>query len=219
MDSYTIILFLLIFLGGLIGFYKSKSITPPVLKLFPYFLMMQFSYQLIASLYSFVFTNFKSNYPIFNIFYLINFVFFSFLFSQIISAKWKRIFIAITAIIWVVFYFINLFHIQGISLLMTYSRTMLGILVVTYSLLYFHEILTDDKNQKNPLRDATFWVVTALFFFYLCSTLTISLWNYLVINKAYFGNVLMKIYAFILYSMYIAGFLLHKNYLRLEKPL
>ncbi|WP_257957454.1 hypothetical protein [Parapedobacter tibetensis] len=102
---------------------------------------------------------------------------------------------------------------------MTYSRTMLGILVVTYSLLYFHEILTDDKNQKNPLRDATFWVVTALFFFYLCSTLTISLWNYLVINKAYFGNVLMKIYAFILYSMYIAGFLLHKNYLRLEKPL
>ena len=211
MSATTIVILFLILLGGIIGVLKRESLSPSILRVFPYFLFFQFGYQLWATLYSFVLTEHKTNYPIFNVANLFIFLFFSIFFYKIINSKQKKRFVLTLAIVWVVFYFINLFFMQGINQLMTYSRTMMGAFVVIYALLYFHEMLTDDRNNKNPIRDASFWFVTALFFFYLCSTLTLSLWDYLVINKVYIGSTLLNTFAFLLYAMYIAGFVLHKN--------
>ncbi len=211
MSAATIVVLFLILLGGIIGILKRKSLSPPVLRLFPYFLFFQFGYQLWAALYSFVVTVHKSNYSIFNTAHLIVFIFFSIFFFSIIRSRRKKQVVIALALFWLFFYFFNLFFTQGIHVVMTHSRTLMGVFVVIYSLLYFHELLTDEKNDKNPIWDASFWFVTALFFFYLCSTLTLSLWNYLVINKVYIGSTLLNIFAFLLYSMYIAGFLLHRN--------
>lgn len=211
MGLTTIGILCLILLGGIIGFIKRKSLSPPILRVFPYFLFFQFGYQFWATLYSFVLTEHKTNYPVFNIANLVIFVFFSIFFHSIITSVTKRRLVVVLAVLWIVCYFINLFFIQGFGLLMTYSRTMMGAFVVIYALLYFHEMLTDDKNDKNPIRDASFWFATALFFFYLCSTLTISLWDYLVINKVYIGSTLLNTFASLLYIMYIAGFMLHST--------
>ncbi len=211
MNIATIILMSLILLGAIIGFYKRDKLDPPILKFFPYFLLFQFAYQTIASTYSSVFTQHASNYFIFNLSIPINLAYFSLMFHGIIRNPFKRKLVVIGTIINFSFYLINLIFIQGLFVLMTYSRTTMAITLVLYSLLYFHERVTsEEENETNPTRNAAFWIVTAIFFFYLCSTLTIILWNQLIISNIYIGPTMMLIFAFLLYAMYIAGIVLHK---------
>ncbi len=212
MNAATIILLGLILLGAVIGFCSRKNMELPVLKLFPYFLLFQFFYQFIASLYSFVFTAHASNHFIFNLTLPINILYFGMLYHGIIRNPAKRKVIFVGTALNLLFFVINLLFIQDISFLMTYSRTAMSISLVVYSLLYFHEIVTDDNIENiNPVRNVSFWIITSIFFFYLCSTLTIIFWNYFVVNNEYVGSVMMRVFAFLLYSMYIAGMLLHRS--------
>ena len=212
MNAATIVLLGLILLGAVIGFYSRKNLKLPVLKLFPYFLLFQFFYQLIASLYSFVFTAHASNHFVFNITLPINVLYFGMLYYGIVRNPVKRKVIVIGTALNLLFFVVNLLFIQDISFLMTYSRTAMSLSLILYSLLYFHEIVTDDHVENiNPVRNAAFWIVTSIFFFYLSSTLTIIFWNYFVINDEYVGSVMMRVFAFLLYSMYIAGMLLHRS--------
>lgn len=211
MNSVTVILLGLILLGAGIGFYNRNNLRLPVLKLFPYFLLFQFLYQLIASLYSFVLTEHASNHFIFNISLPINMLCFGVLFHGIVRHPVKRKVIIVGTALNLLFFLIDLLFVQDISFLMTYPRTTMSISLVIYSLLFFHEIVTSDSGYDiNPVRNASFWIVTGIFFFYLSSTLTIIFWNYFVVNNEYFGTVILRVFAFILYSMYIAGILLHK---------
>ncbi|MBK1440395.1 hypothetical protein JHJ32_10395 [Parapedobacter sp. ISTM3] len=183
-----------------------------VLKFFSFFLLFQFLYQLAAALYSFVFTQHEPNYFIFNLTMPVNIAYFSALFYDIVKHPAKRKFIVSTTVINLLFYVINLAFIQGLFALMTYSRTALAVSLVIYSLLYFHEMLTSSaaENEVNPTRSATFWIVTAIFFFYLCSTLTIIIWDYLVASNPIIGPLMTRIFGFLLYAMYVVGMMLHK---------
>lgn len=212
MNAATIVLLGLILLGAVIGFYNRKNLELTVLKLFPYFLLFQFLYQLIASLYSFVFTAHASNHFIFNITLPINVLYFGMLYHSVIRNPAKRKVIFVGTALNLLFFVVNLLFIQDVSFLMTYSRTAMSVSLIVYSLLYFHEIVADDRVENiNPVRNASFWIITSIFFFYLSSTLTIIFWNYFVINNEYVGSVMMRVFAFLLYSMYIAGMLLHRS--------
>src|SRR5690606_40778911 len=90
MNNITIALLGLVLLGAVIGFYKRPSPGIPVLKLFPYFLLFQFFYQLFASLYSFVFTDHASNHFIFNLTLPINILYFGALFHGVVRHPMKR---------------------------------------------------------------------------------------------------------------------------------
>jgi len=211
MNTVTIILLSLILLGAIISFYRRRIFGTPILRFFPFFLLFQFTYQLAAYLYSFVFTEHASNYFIFNITLPLNMAYFSLMFYEIIKHPLKRRLIAVGAVANLLFYAVNIVFLQGFFALMTYSRTMMAVTVVVYSLFYFHEMLTSEVgNEKNPTRDATFWIVTAIFFFYLCSTLTIIAWDYLRINNEIIGPSMVRVFGFLLYSMYIVGIVLHK---------
>ncbi len=211
MNIVTLILLGLILLGAIIGFYNRVNLGLPVLRLFPYFLLFQFLYQLIASLYSFVLTEHASNHFIFNVALPINILYFGALFHGVLKHAIKRKVVIVGTALNLLFFVVDLLFIQDISFLMTYPRTTMSVSLVIYSLLYFHEIITsDDGYDTNPARNASFWIVTGIFFFYLSSTLTIIFWNYFVVNNVYFGAVMLRVFAFILYSMYIAGILLHK---------
>ncbi|WP_262246696.1 hypothetical protein [Parapedobacter soli] len=215
MNSVTIILLGIILLGVVIGLYRWHKLDLPVLKLFPYFLLFQFIYQLFASLYSFVFTDHASNHFIFNGVLPVNILFFGVLFHGVIRNPTTRKIIIAGTVLNLVFFFIDLFFIQDFSFLMTYPRTTMSVSLVVFALLYFHELIKSDRGYDiNPVRNAAFWIVTGIFFFYLSSTLTIIFWNYFVVNNVYFGSVMMRVFAFILYSMYIAGILLHRPYSR-----
>ncbi|MGK6352773.1 hypothetical protein [Parapedobacter sp. DT-150] len=211
MNFITFFLLGLMLISALTGLYQRKNLGSWVLKFFPYFLLFQFFYQLAASLYSFVLTDHASNHFIFNWSLPINILCFGLLFYGIIKDTGKRKLILFGSLLNILFFFVNWGFIQGMSFLMTYSRTAMAVSLILYGLLYFHEIITsDDEYEINPARNATFWIVTGIFFFYLSSTLTIIFWSYFVVNDEYFGSVMLRIFAFVLYAMYIAGFLLHK---------
>lgn len=211
MNIVTIVLLGLVLLGAVIGFYNRHNLGIPALKLFPYFLLFQFLYQLVASLYSFVFTEHASNHFIFNCALPVNMAYFGILFHGVVRHPIKRTVVILVTALNLLFFIINLLFIQNISFLMTYPRTTMSVSVVVFALLYFHDIIRSDPEENtNPARDAAFWIVTGVFFFYLSSTLTIIFWNYFVVNDVYFGSVMLRVFAFILYSMYIAGILLHK---------
>src|SRR5690606_7042218 len=109
------------------------------------------------------------------------------------------------------FFVIDLLFIQDITFLMTYPRTTMSVSLVVFALLYFHDLVKSDRRYDiNPVRNATFWIVTGIFFFYLSSTLTVIFWTGFVVNDVYCGSVMLRVFAFILYSMYIAGIVLHK---------
>ncbi|MFB2120034.1 hypothetical protein [Parapedobacter sp. 2B3] len=211
MNSVTIVLLGLVLLGAIIGFYHRRNLGLPVLKLFPYFLLFQFLYQLFASLYSFVFTDHASNHFIFNCVLPINILYFGALFHGLIKHPIKQKVVVVGTVLNLLFFFVDLLFIQDISFLMTYPRTTMSVSLVVFALLYFHEIIKSDRRyDTNPARNVAFWIVTGIFFFYLSSTLTIIFWTYFVVNDVYFGSVMLRVFAFILYSMYIAGILLHK---------
>lgn len=212
MDQVTLAVFILILAAAAVGFYRSKALQPAVLRFFPYFLLIQFGYQFVSTAYSFILTSHESNHIIFNIFMIFNVVYFSLLFHSIVKSASKRRIIIVTTVANVLFYLANFLFLQGGGHLMTYSRTLMGVLIVVYCLMYFHQLVASEEvSLGNPTRDATFWIVTALFFFYLCSTLTISLWNYLSLgNDQHIGPTMMRIFAFLLYGMYLAGFLMHR---------
>lgn len=211
MNNVTVILLGLVLLGAIIGFYNRHNLGLPVLKLFPYFLLFQFLYQLTASLYSFVFTDHASNHFIFNCALPVNILYFGMLFHGVVRHPIKRKVVVVATVLNLLFFFIDLLFIQDISFLMTYPRTTMSVSLVVFALLYFHDIVKSDRGyDTNPARNAAFWIVTGIFFFYLSSTLTIIFWTYFVVNDVYFGSVMLRVFAFILYSMYIAGILLHK---------
>lgn len=211
MNSMTIALLGLVLSGAVIGFYKRALLPIPVLKLFPYFLLFQFLYQLFASLYSFVFTDHASNHFIFNLVLPVNILYFGALFHGVIRHPMKRKVVVVGTVLNLLFFFVDVLFIQDISFLMTYPRTTMAVSLVVFALLYFHDVVKSDRQyDTNPARNATFWMVTGIFFFYLSSTLTIIFWSYFVVNNVYFGSVMLRVFAFILYSMYIAGMLLHK---------
>ncbi|SFC08654.1 hypothetical protein SAMN05421747_10473 [Parapedobacter composti] len=211
MNAATVVLLGLMLIGSGIGFYRRKQLENPALRMFPYFLLFQFGYQLVASVYSFILTEHASNHFIFNLSLPINILYFGFLFHSLVQHRAKGNIVAIVTVLNLLFYFVNLFFIQGFTFFMTYSRTAMAVSLVLFSLLYFHGVITsDDGHKTNPVRNASFWIVTAVFFFYLSSTLTTIFWNYFVLNNTYFGSVMMRIFAFVLYTMYIVGILLHK---------
>lgn len=212
MDQGTLAVFVLILAASGVGFYRAKSLRPRAFQFFPYFLLFQFAYQFVSTAYSFILTSHESNHFIFNAFMIVNIMYFSWLFYSIIKSPSKRMVILVTTAVNILFYLANFLYLQGGEHLMTYSRTLMGILIVVYCLMYFHQLVaSDETSMGNPTRNATFWIVTALFFFYLCSTLTISLWNYLLLgNEQHIGPTMMRIFAFMLYGMYFAGFLLHR---------
>lgn len=211
MSSVTITLLGLVLLAALVGLYHRHRLGIPVLKLFPYFLLFQFFYQLLASLYSFVFTNLASNHFIFNMALPVNILYFGLLFYGVVRHPGKRRVVVIGTALNLLFFVVDLLFLQPFTSLMTYPRTTMSVSLVVFALLYFHDIVRSEQAyDTNPARNAAFWMVTGIFFFYLSSTLTIIFWNYFAVNNMFFGLLVLRVFAFILYSMYIVGFLLHR---------
>ncbi len=213
MNTVTILLLALVLVGAVVGFARRKIFATRSLRYFSAFLLFQFAYQFGAYLYSFVLTEHAPNYFIFNLALPINLAYFSWVFHEAVDNATKRRWIVIAALANLVFFAVNLAFIQGLSALMTYSRTIMAVTMVVYALLYFHEMLTSSAavNEMNPTRNAAFWIVTAVFFFYLCSTLTIIAWDLLMFKSDIIGPVMVRVFSFQLYAMYIIGMLLHKT--------
>ena len=201
-------------LSAITGFIKRSTIKNRGLKFFPIFLLIQFLNTLASSIYRRAF-HLGSNHWMYNLFMLFDMACFAYFFYYILEKpKFKKtvIYLLIT---FYAFYIVDRFFLQNNGEYLSYARSLMGFNLIVFSLLYFFNLFDFTKPEENLTRKADFWIVVGIFFFYLTSTVILSVTNYMVslgpeLSKYYSPNT-MKYLTMFLYSFYIVGFLCHKQ--------
>ena len=201
-------------LSAITGFIKRSTIKNNGLKFFPIFLLIQFLNTLASSIYRRAF-HLGSNHWMYNLFMLFDMACFAYFFYYILEKpKFKKtvIYLLIT---FYAFYIVDRFFLQNNGEYLTYARSLMGFNLIVFSLLYFFNLFDFTKPEENLTRKADFWIVIGIFFFYLTSTIILSVTNYMSSFKfteiiKFYNPGTMKYLAMSLYSFYILGFLCHK---------
>lgn len=206
--------FLVQLLSALIGIFKRKTIENKGLKFFPIFLLIQFFNVLASSLYVRVF-HLGRNLWMYNLYMLFDMACFAYLFYHILEKQKFKKTIIYLLISFYAFYIVDKFFLQNNGEYLTYARSLMGFNLVVFSLLYFFNLFDFTKPEENLTSKADFWIVISIFFFYLTSTIVMSLTNYVSSFKfnemiKFYNPDTMKYFALALYSFYIVGFLCHK---------
>ena len=202
-------------LSAITGFIKRSTIKNKGLKFFPIFLLIQFFNVLASSIYLRVF-HLGSNQWMYNLFMLFDMACFAYFFYYILEkASFKKIVIYLS-IAFYIFYIVDRFLLQNNGEYLSYGRSFLGFNLIVFSLLYFFNLFDFTKGEENLIRKADFWIVIGIFFFYLTSTIILSVTNYISSFKfteiiKFYNPDTMKYLAMSLYSFYILGFLCHKQ--------
>ena len=176
------------------------------LRIFPPFLFITVGVELLGYYLTSIG---KYNVYIYNFFTVIEFCFYFFVLSQVVSrVKMKRI-IKGTIVLYASAAFINIFFLQGTKMFHTVTYSIGCLLVVIFCIYYFWELFRLPKSvklQKNP----AFWICTGLLFFYCCGFPLYGFINYLVsISTLLRDNffTIVTILNIFLYSLFTIGFL------------
>ena len=208
-------------MGAMISLRTFRLAWPRPYRMFSLFLAGTFIMELLAIswklwLHQSVFWNYsKSNVWIYNIYYIPEYLFYFLFYYNVLGKK---------AINFKVFLFIcsfyllgsisNIFFIQGIFQLDTYTIMAGNVGVLLFSLLYFkHEL--QRATTSNVLKDSLFWISTGAFIFH-----TVSLPYFIFINYLSRANLNLAIVLFnilfvlniIMHSMYLIAFLCSKPF-------
>lgn len=196
---------LFVSIGVSIFFYK--RLQPKWLRLFTWFLIFTLLIQLTGIAYSF-YTK-KSNHFIFNFYILIQFLFYFFLFYKTFEKQNLKIIIQLMAVLFVTYYFYNLFFGTGFFIFSTAGNTLGSILIIICCLLYFVSLFKSEL-ILNYFRIPMFWIATGLLFYFVGNFIYLSLMGYIVKhNLDTAGNfyVLLVTLNFLLYGLFTSGFL------------
>lgn len=202
-------------LSAITGFIKRSTIKNKGLKFFPIFLLIQFLNVLASSIYVRVF-HLGSNQWMYNLFMLFDMACFGYLFYHILAKSEFKKTVIYLLIAFYAFYIVDRFFLQNNGEYLSYARSLMGFNLIVFSLLYFFNLFDFTKPEENLTRKADFWIVIGIFFFYLTSTIILSVTNYMSSFKfteivKFYNPGTMKYLAMSLYSFYILGFLCHKT--------
>jgi len=119
------------------------------------------------------------NYWIYNIFNLIEFIFYAYLFASNFQLKLLRLLAYISMPILVIFSSINYLYIQGIENFHTYTLLLGSFFMVFFCCCFFYEWVLPEQITQNLLRQPFFWICVGLLLFYLGSVIINALFEYL----------------------------------------
>jgi hypothetical protein len=184
--------------------YKQK-VSEFYLKLFPPFLFTSLLVEIFAL---YLVSLGKENYYIYSVFTAIEFVFYMYVLSCLISNNKMRRFIRYILIFNAVIALVNLLFIQkGRFNSITYSLSCL--LIVFFSIYYFLELFRYPKAVK-LINQPAFWICSGLLFYYCCSFPLLGLTNFLgefpavLLNNVY---IFLNVMNILLYTLFIIAFL------------
>jgi hypothetical protein len=181
-----------------------KKLHPKWMRLFLFFLLLTFIDSLGGYMYGYYLK--KSNHFIENIYLLISFSFYFFLFYKTLDTKKYKIIITAFFTIFLLCAFLDLFFINGFYYFNTYSSSVGSILIILSCLIYFSHLFTSDR-LLNYFRTPMFWISTGLLFFFTGSLVQNSLIRYFIANNIDPGG---RIYYFIMVTLNI---LLHTAFI------
>ncbi|HUS01451.1 MAG TPA: hypothetical protein VMY77_06980 [Chitinophagaceae bacterium] len=181
-----------------------KKLQPRWLQLFLYFFLLTFLESVGGYTYAYFMK--QSNHFIENIYLVISFSFYFFLFYKTLETKKYKIIVMAFLTVFLLCAFLDLFFINGFYFFNTYSSSVGSILIILSCLIYFSHLFTSDR-LLNYFRTPMFWISTGLLFFFTGSLVQNSLIRYFISNKIDPGG---RIYYFIMVTLNI---LLHTAFI------
>ena len=180
---------------------------PPVyLRYFPYFLFTTLSVELLGS---YLLSNRQNNLFLYNFFTTLEFCFYLWVISRIITNDRVIKLIWLIIPIYLLISVINILFIQGMRSFHTVTYAMGCLLIVIFSVYYFFELFRRPQSvdlKTNP----AFWICTGLLFFYCCGFplygLTNLLYNISTLIIRNFHGIIIILNIF-LYTLFTIGFL------------
>lgn len=142
---------------------------------FPFFLLITLLVELYGGYLSY---KGKSNTLLYNLFTTLEFSFYFYTFSKILSGIKSLKILRYVSIFYPIVTLINIFFIQGQKSFHSVTYSLGCLLVVSFCILYFYELFKLPRMEKLSKTPA-FWICTALLFFYCCTFPLFSISNFL----------------------------------------
>ena len=183
-----------------------RNTVPRYLKLLPIYLALTLIVEIIATWLEE--TN-QSNLVIYSIYYVINFSFYLFIIRSVLESRFIKKVIFIFIVLFELVAIFNIIFVQNIYTWNSFNYSIGSLLVVTFSIYYFFELFKRPKAIKLS-KEPSFWICTALLFYYTCSFPLLGLNNFLTSLPDSLIRSLMDILILLnvlLYSLFTIGFL------------
>ena len=214
MISYTVFyLYLTIlfisFLFSLLIYFRNN--VPLYLRLFPPFLLLTLVVEITGHILT---LNNIINTSFYNFFFVVEFVFYYFVVYQFVqNAKFKKV-IFYSMYTYSVIALINIFFIQGIKHLHTYTINLGALLLISFCVYYLYELIKRPV-IKMPLREPAFWITCGLITFYSVTQPLIAAYNFAFEYNLININILAVIQItpnYILYPSFAIAFYCYFKY-------
>ena len=204
----TIADLILVIISTLISILFYKKLEPVWLRFFTWFMLFTILVQIVGYIYSLDFK--KSNHFIFNIYLLIQFLFYFGIFYKTFQTKKLKLLAILASIGFIVYSFSNFLYEPGFYTFDTSSNTLGSVLTIIFCLLYFVSLFKSEE-FINYFKIPMFWISTGLLFFFVGNFMYLSFIDYIIkYNLDKSGSVywfIMITLNLLLYSLFSIGFL------------
>lgn len=157
-----------------------KSLKPSWLRLFTWFLLFSFLISIAGYFYSFYLK--KGNHFIFNIYLLVQFIFYFGIFYKTFQAKKLKAFTLVASISFLIYLLISFIFLNGFHRFNSLGFTIGSVLTILFCLLYFGTLFKAD-GLINYFKIPMFWIATGILFFFVGNFLYLSFLNYILENN------------------------------------
>ncbi len=164
----------------------------------------------------------KGKYPMYNIFTMLEFLFYGFLFYKNLNKPTFKKIVLLFIPSFAFLAILNMMFIQGINITFnTYTFLLGSFFIVVFCCLYFYESVLPDQIDQQLSKQPFFWVCSGLLIYYLGSVIINALFEYLINNDLRLeGQRIYKIINHslnvILYSSFCIAFYLCPNHKKIS---
>ncbi|MES2331265.1 MAG: hypothetical protein V4539_16800 [Bacteroidota bacterium] len=208
---------IVLFVAILTGFAVLRKKDPQHIVLFPYFL-------LLVLLVEYTSATIQKRHPgqstvlLFNLFAAAEFAFFIYFFSRAMPNEKTKNIIRKTGYILPAACLINAFFIQGLYVFNTFTFMAGCLSMVILSVIYYYQLF-NQATDTNRLREPSFWIITGIIFFFVCTVSVMGAVNYISLLPAVVRENLHRILLLvnaIFYLTFIIAFLCQINIRKLS---
>lgn len=199
------------------GLIRYRQLSPSYIRLFIPFLALTFLAEVLPLLVNVSFQS--SNHWWFNIFTVIEFLFYIYIFSRALKSSKASKVLLMAIPVYLLIAIINMGFIQGFNKFHTISYRLGAIFLIVCCYLYFRQLMHEEEEEVILWRNPLFWIATGLLFFYLGFFMYMNAFDYIVYNQVEYNIQLWNIISFslntLLYSCFTIALLCSRKSNRL----
>ncbi|MEP6950664.1 MAG: hypothetical protein ABI863_15370 [Ginsengibacter sp.] len=152
----------------------------------------------------------KSNHFIFNIYILVQFIFYFGIFYKTFQSKNLKLTTVLISFTFLIYYWFNIIFKTGFYVFNSAGNSLGSILTIFCCLLYFVSLFTSEV-VVNYFRISMFWIATGLLFFFVGNLIYLSLIGYIVEHnldpRGDFYRYIMVTLNLLMYGLFSLGFI------------